>query len=63
MNSIRNKFDLLVSIINNNTDIFMISETKLDPSFPNGQFHIHGFSEPYRLDRNRNGGGTVLYIR
>ena len=41
----------------------MISETKLDPSFPNGQFHIHGFSEPYRFDRNGNGGGILLYIR
>ena len=41
----------------------MISETKLDPSFPNGQFHIHGFSEPYRFDRNGNSGGILLYIR
>ena len=41
----------------------MISETKLDPSFPTGQFHIHGFSEPYRFDRNCNGGGILLYIR
>ena len=45
INSIRNKFNSLVDIINNNTDILMISETKLDPSFPNGQFHIHGFSD------------------
>ena len=29
----------------------MISETKLDSSFPTGQFHIHGFSELYRFDR------------
>ena len=62
INSIRNKFDSLVNIINNNTDIPMISETKLDPSFPNSQFHIHGFSEPYRLDRNGNSGGILLYI-
>ena len=43
INFIRNKFNSLVDIINNNIDILMISETKLDPSFPNGQFHIHGF--------------------
>ena len=49
--------------INNNIDILMISETKLDPSFPTGQFHIHGFSEPYRFDRNSSGGGILLYIR
>ena len=41
----------------------MISETKLDASFPTGQFHIHGFSEPYRFDRNSSGGGILLYIR
>ena len=35
----------------------MIPETKLDSSLPNGQFQIHGYSEPYRLDRNGNGGG------
>ena len=63
INSIRNKFNSLVDIINNNTDILIISETKLDPSFPNGQFHIHGFAEPYRFDRNGNGGGILLYIR
>ena len=41
----------------------MMSETKLDSSFPTGQFHIHGFSEPYRFDRNANGGGILMYIR
>ena len=41
----------------------MISETKLDPSFPNGQFHVHGFSEPYRFDRNGSGDGILLYVR
>ena len=41
----------------------MISETKLDSSFPNGQFQIHGYSEPYRLDKNGNGGGILISIR
>ena len=31
--------------------------------FGTGQFHIHGFSEPYKFDRNGNGGGILLYIR
>ena len=39
-----------------------MSETKLNSSFPTGQFHIHGFSEPYRFDRNSSGGGILLYI-
>ena len=41
----------------------MLSETKLDPPFSTGQFHIHGFFEPYRIDRNSSGGGILLYIR
>ena len=41
----------------------MIFETKLVSSFRKGQFHLDGFSEPYRLDRNENGGGILLLIR
>ena len=40
INSIRNKFDLLKELISNNIDILVIPKTKLDPSFPPGQFHI-----------------------
>ena len=62
INSVRNKFDLLSDIIKNNIDILMISETKLDSSFPNAQFR-NGYSEPYRLDRNGNGAGILAFIR
>ena len=41
----------------------MISETKVDDSFPDGQFFLDGFGKPFRLDRNRNGGGIMLFIR
>ena len=41
----------------------MISETKLDESFPSGQFLLDGCSVPYHFDRDGNGGGTLLYIR
>ena len=51
INSIRNKFEALKFIIDNNIDIFLISETKLDDSFPSAQFLIKGFSAPYRFDR------------
>lgn len=40
INSVRNKFDRLTSMIKGNTDILMISETKLDSSFTNAQFVI-----------------------
>ena len=62
INSPRNKFDLLANIVKDKIDILMIFETKLDLSFPKGQFHLHGFSEPYRLDRNGNGGGILVFI-
>ena len=63
INSIRNKFDALTYTINNNVDILLLSETKLDESFPSAQFRIKGFTEPYRSDRNSNGGGLLLYVR
>ena len=40
----------------------MISETKIDDSFPLGKFLIGGFSKPYRLDRDALGGGILLYV-
>ena len=55
INSLRNKFELLAHL--------MISETKLDESFPTSQFFMNGFSNPHSLDRNCNGGGILLYIR
>ena len=62
INSIRNKFHLLTSNLNGKIDILMISETKLDNSFPKSEFIIPGYTEPYRMDRNRHGGGILLYI-
>ena len=41
----------------------MVSETKIDSSFPSAQFHLEGYTTPHRLDRNANGGGILLYIR
>ena len=41
----------------------MISETKLDNSFPEGQVLSPGYSSPYRFDRNCRGGGIMLYVR
>ena len=41
----------------------MMPETKLDETFPAAQFSLQGFCDPYRFDRNRNGGGIMLYLR
>ena len=61
INPLRNKFDSLVRMLHNNLDILLISETKIDSSFPTAQFQI-GYTT-YRLNRNANGGGILLYIR
>ena len=60
INSIRNKFNYLSEQIRGNVDILLVSETKIDDSFPQGQFVIDGFSAPYRLDRNCLGGGLLF---
>jgi len=63
INSVRNKFEMLQEVIRGKLDIFLISETKLDDSFPISQFLIDGYSPPFRLDRNGYGGGLLLFVR
>ena len=41
----------------------MISETKIDDTFPESQFLIESFSKSFRRDRTAKGGGILLYIR
>ena len=43
-----------------NFSIFLISEFKLDDTFPDKQFHINGL-KICRCDRKRYGGGLILY--
>ena len=63
INSLRNKFQSLETLIKGNIDILVITESKLDGSFPTQQFAIEGYSLPYRCDRNANGGGVMIYVR
>ena len=37
--------------------------TKLDETFPSSQLRMDGFSLSYRLDRNRNGEGVMIFAR
>ena len=53
---------MLSELIKGFVDVFMISETKLDDSFPEGQFLIDGYHTPFRYDRNGNGGDIFLYV-
>ena len=49
VNSIRNKFVSIEELIKRAFDIFLISETKIDDSFPNAQFKIEGY-KTFRKD-------------
>ena len=63
INSIKNKFDLLVSQIASNINVLMISGMKTDESFPTSQFLIDDFSSTYRLDKNANRGHALVYFK
>ena len=63
INSIRNKFDQLKDTVLKYIDILILTETKLDETFLTSQFLMDGFSKPYRFDRNKHGGGVMIYIR
>ena len=65
INSLRYKFDLFSEQVKDSIDILMVSETKLDDSFPEAQFLIEGFHSPFRFifDCDINGGGIMLYVR
>ena len=63
INGLRNKFFEVNDMLSQSLlDMFFISETKLDISFPNALFRVPGFKH-YRADRNGNGGGIAAYIR
>ena len=63
INSLSRRFHSLVDTIDSNLDILVLSETKLDATFPESQFLIHGYKKPYRKDRNKFGGGIMIYVR
>ena len=63
INSIRNKFDDLKLITDENVDILCIAETKIDESFQTAQFILPGYHKPYRLDVTGKQGGLLVYIK
>ena len=58
INSLRNKFDQLKILVQDKIDILVVTESKLDP-----QFHIPGYKVPFRKDRNKLGGGIIVFVR
>ena len=62
LNLLRNKLESIKPIISRNFDIFLVSGTKLDESFPNNQFSLSGY-RMFRQDRNCFEGGLCIYVK
>ena len=62
INSIRNKLDSLIEFTYGLVDFLAVSKTKLDSSFPMGQFNLPGFRTPYRKDLLAKSGGLLIYL-
>ena len=54
---------MIKEVVGNKIDVLLISETKLDDTFPLNQFILEGFTPPYRIDRTAHGGGLMLFFR
>ena len=64
INSVRNKIaDVQIFIQNIPLDYLVLSETKLDESFPNAQFNLDGYEIIVRWDRDKNVGGLIVFVR
>ena len=64
ISSVRNEFEMIAIVkdfSNFSKDIFLISESKLDSTFPNAQFKIAGF-EIFIYYRNKFGEELLLYV-
>ena len=63
INSFRNKFEMLQFLVADYIDILMISESKLDITFPSSKFQVCGFRIPHRLDRTDREGGIIIVCK
>ena len=63
INSLRSKFELVTEMVWDKVDLLMISETKLNSSFPSAQFYMKSYLKSCRLDRNSKGWGMILYVK
>ena len=65
INSIQNKFEELAELADlikdSRTQLMIVSESKIDSSYPNSQFSIPDFVL-YRNDRNKGGGEILAYV-
>ena len=64
INSLRNKiidFREIISYLQ--LDYFVLSETKINDSFPSAQFDMSGYEIRARRDRDGMRGGIIEYVR
>ena len=61
VNSLRNKFISIEDLRKSKLDIFLVSESKIDPSFLNQQFSIDGY-KIYRRNKNSFREGLIFYV-
>ena len=53
-------FEVKNMLINNLSDILVLSDSKIDDSYPESQFYAKG-SKPNRQDRTNYKGGLIIY--
>ena len=64
INGLRNRLtDLKVILKYLSLDYFVLSEAKLDKSFPKAQFILDDYEFKARRNRNKFGGGLIEYVR
>ena len=64
INSLRNKIVDAREVFGKlHLDYFVLSQTKLDNSFPSAQFSIENFEITYRRGRDNNGCGLIEFVR
>ena len=54
--------ELIQTVRTLNAQVLILTESKLDSTIPNNIISLPGFHEPIRRDRNRHGGGCLVYI-
>jgi hypothetical protein len=63
INSLKSKFVEIHQLLNDKiVDLFFLSETKLDSTFRDNLFEVHGYKME-RRDRDAHGGGIDSFIR
>ena len=63
INLLRNKFHQLEILVQDKRDILVVTESKLDDTFPDSQFHIPEQKVPFLKDKNKLGGGIIFFVR